>query len=266
MFHKSFGAVMVLYIVMSFVSLSEVNAQESSSNFSISPPPIPWFEFQSNQQDLRVGATGFYIQGKDNSDLKIYGGGGNFIWRGGLSDYFALDVGGAIMYARGDVAADTPVTMYMFNPTANMEIQLFNTQWVCMILFGGGNFSWMRMSMDTPMGSMSVVNGIIGPQAGLQISLKLGPFSLSPFFMYQGFVGSASYSMGDYYGNSHIDYYSTYSYGFDIVYVPWNITLSSLLQMKPNSSDDMNMYIFTISYDVRWGIDEKAAEETTVQE
>ncbi len=67
-------ACIVLLIIISIPAMAQ------QSNFMISPPPIPWFEFKEGQKDLRVTATGLYLTGDSaaplTGDIKIWGAGG----------------------------------------------------------------------------------------------------------------------------------------------------------------------------------------------
>jgi hypothetical protein len=78
-----------------------------------------------------------------------------------------------------------------------------------------------------------------GPQGGVQLGFKMGDFHLDV-------IGMATSLQGDQettstYGGSTsqtIDAYTTTSMGADLMYVPWGLTLSSIMQEA--EQDDQN--------------------------
>ena len=94
-----------------------------------------------------------------------------------------------------------------------------------------------------------------GPQFGAQVAFKLPEFVLTPFFMITRLSGGAKVRIDDY--SSYPESYSSsipattaYFYGVDLVYLPWNITLSSLIQQISSSGQNngLRTYVLTVSY------------------
>lgn len=68
----------------------------TQANFSVSAPPLPWFEFEKGQWDLRVAGNYTSVSGKEsgtNKEVSVTGGGVSFVGRYAFNDYLAADFG-----------------------------------------------------------------------------------------------------------------------------------------------------------------------------
>jgi len=252
--------IIVVSLFLLFHTASVLHAQ-SSSNFSISPPPIPWFEYEKGQNDIRISTAMFSIDSDENPYLEMTGIVGGLMYREAFSDIFALTIGASFFISGGDIAENSSVEMYGGAYQFGPELQIINTENLGLILFGSLYGNGLKMSGTTPTASIDVsIKSGICFQAGMQFSIKLGDFALSPFYLYQKTgsgegSGQIKMKVGGTNTTSRIPSYVIKTYGFDIVYVPGNITLSSMLQLNPDSENTTNMYLLSISYDVRWGVD-----------
>lgn len=193
--------------------------------------------------------------------MNISGAIGQFIYRGAFTNFFAIDIGAILGLGGGDINPETSMFMFSYVPTMNIELQLFKTSNFCMILFGGGSLNIQRIGMYTSDTTMDMAMFMYGPQFGAQFSLKLGVITLTPFFMRQVFNGSMTMTMDGYSTSQEIPSFAMNTFGLDLVLVPLNITLSSMMQLKPSSESSVNVFMFSISYDVRWGIPEESVTQ-----
>jgi len=237
------------------------------SNFMISPPPIPWFEFKEGQKDLRVTATGMYLTGKGGEeltgDIEVYGAGAGGIYRYAFKDIFAFDVGLTVVGAAGDIGKEADMTMWLASVPIDLEILLVNNEQMAVIAFVGFGFSHNYIGIESNVpgyeGTVDMTSDMKGPQGGIQVSFKLADFTVSPFLMLtkqSGNVdidydiegqGSGSLSMS-------VSTTTIYYYGFDIVYVPLGLSLSSLIQQasESGSNEGFKTYVLNISYCTRF--------------
>ncbi len=256
---------LIFLIIFSIVFLS-ISVFAQQSNFMISPPPIPWFEFKEGQKDLRVNATGLYMTGDSTApltgDIKVWGGGASGIYRYAFKDIFAFDVGLALVGATGDIGNKVDMSMWLASVPLDLEILLVNNDQIALIGFIGFVFSYTSISIDSNIpgdeGTIDLTTFLKGPQGGLQVSFKLQDFTISPFIMFTKqsgdadldydleSTGSGSYSLSV--SSSTIRYI-----GFDIVYVPLGFSLSSLLQQASESGKNQGYktYVINIGYCTR---------------
>lgn len=236
-------------------------AVAQQSNFSVAPPPIasPYFEAGKGEGKFRF--TYLTISG-ESMDLK--GGGFDFVGRSAFSEHFAGDIAFGFLFLTADIADPTggEGTMNLVNIpfSMNLEFQPYNGDILSAIVFAGPAMIMTPGSMEmttTVMGNsytstMSIFNFLYGAQAGLQLGVKLGDFTLSPFAMAQSLQGTSSIT--DDQGNTtntDIPAYTTTSYGADLIYTPWGLTLSSVLQEAKKSDDQtpgFKTHIYTLSF------------------
>jgi hypothetical protein len=135
------------------------------TNFQFSPPPIPWFEFEEGQKDLKISGTLLHLAGEVEDtipilpimggDVSVYG------WRGErvlpvrvIRPHFAIDIGGTVIGAGGDVEAPLPCA-WDDNHSVDLEFQPIRTDNIALILFGGFNLSWLFLGIDIDTGGYS---------------------------------------------------------------------------------------------------------------
>lgn len=237
------------------------------TSYQISPPPIPWYEFQKGQEDLKISATGMNITGsidrpveapEAGGDIDVWGGSGGGFYRYAFHNKFAIDAGGTLLYASGDVGDSTTMDMWMVYVPVGLEFMAMRTEKVSIIIFGGMNFSLMNlgMDMDTSVaeGSLDLFTSTRGPQGGIQAALKFTDFVFTPFLMATRLSGSADidYKWGGESGSisSGIPASTSVSYGIDILYVPLDLSLSFIVQQGLSNDDNSGLktHVFTLSY------------------
>lgn len=220
----------------------------AQSNFQISPPPIASPEFSAGKVDRKVTATYVGITG---TGLNLNGAGGNWITRAPLSEMTAVGVSIGAFYMSGtmNIGTDKGNMSILTVPwSLNLEFQPVKNENAALILFGGAGMSMGLSSLEykyTLLGknytnTTTTTTTLYGLQGGAQVGVKAGDFTISPFGMVQsqqGLASSSSSTSGGGSSSSSVDIpaFTSTSYGLDILYRPWNLTLSSMLQEAAKS-------------------------------
>ncbi len=266
----------ICFIITGLIlTCSFTGAYAQQTSFQVTLPPIPWYEFSKGQKDLKVNGTFLYLSGEIESpeaggDVDIYGGGVSGFYRYAFRDKFAFDIGGFVVGAGGDVGDNATMNMAMLSLPFDLEFQPVKTNRYSVILFGGFNFTWMHLGIDyddgTDVYGVDIWSSMRGPQGGIQAAFKFTEFVFTPFFMITSLSGDADVDLtangSKMSVSSGIPASTTYYYGIDIIYKPWDITLSSVLQQAMSSGDNQGYktYVFTISYHFRLDDNESSIE------
>lgn len=253
-----------LLLIVVAIIFSSISVFAQQSNFMISPPPIPWFEFKEGQMDFKVTATGLYMTGNiddPNSNItgkvKVWGGAASSIYRYAFNDTFAFDVGLTLVGATGDIGNEVDMSIWLASVPLDFEFLLVNTDQISAIFFIGYGFSYNYLGIDSNIpgseGTVDITTTLKGPQGGLQVSFKLQDFTISPFIMLTRQAGDADvdYDIGTDSGSVSMRVSATtiFYIGFDIVYVPLGLSLSSLIQQASQSDNqEYKTYIINIGY------------------
>lgn len=220
----------------------------AQSNFQISPPPIASPEFSAGKEEKKVTATYVGITG---TGLNLNGAGGNLIVRDTWSEMTAKGVSVGAFYMSGtmNIGTDKGDLSILNMPfSINIELQPVKNDNASLILFGGAGMSLGFSSLEykytllgkTYTNTTTTNTFLYGLQGGAQVGIKAGDFTISPFGMVQSQQGTASSSSSSSAGGSsstsvEIPAFTSTSYGLDILYRPWNLTLSSMLQEAAKS-------------------------------
>lgn len=235
------------------------SAPAAQSNLQITPPPIASPEFEAGKVDKKAGLTYINMSG---SGFSLNGFGANIIRRRAFTDALAWDVQGGLFILNGSLSSNN-MSLWTIPLSLNVEYQPLKTPSSSLILFAGPNYSFTNVKIKdgvlySPVSlvapskwdlNMSIT--MYGWQGGGQYSAKLGDFKVSPFAMIQSQQGKVSISYGALnQGSTSIPAFTTTSYGLDLLYLPWNVTLSSVLQQAAKSGDNsgVNTTIFTLSH------------------
>jgi hypothetical protein len=252
----------VLVVVAALLLLSTTPVVFAESTFSISPPPIATPVFDQKETNIKVGLTYLSMKSTDpGMDFKLSGGGVNFVGRTSFGTVIALDYAIGVMYMDGDIAtggvksdisgANIPISI-------NLEVQPFKNDFFNVILFAGPALNITAMEIDSSftMGSTTYedttyVDSILyGPQGGVQIGIGMGDFNLDVFGMATSLRGNQDTTST--YGtdtSTDIPAYTTTSYGADLMYMPWGLALSSILQeAKQDDNKGFKTKLYTISW------------------
>lgn len=253
----------------------------SQSNFEIAPPPVASPEFKDGQVDTKVSATYVGISG---SGFSLNGAGVSVAERKANSDTTALDFSTGVFLMGGsmDISGSSASMMVMSVPlSVNFEYQPVKNDSTSVILFGGpmmniglssSSYSYQTLAITsytntylnnvliartpnytsvTDTMDTSTTTLLYGGQVGIQASINGGDYTYTPFAMLQSQQGSASSSSTSVYSGSStssidLPNFTTTSYGFDILYRPWNMTLSSMLQIASGSGSNNSGFQTTI--------------------
>jgi hypothetical protein len=246
--------------------LSPVFAGASQSTFSISPPPIASPVFDAKETAIEVGATYLSMKSTNTttSDFKMDGYGINFVGRSAFGSILAIDYAVGIMYLDGDMTMalggtnKSKIDGVSIPISFNLEVQPYKNDVFNIILFVGPAFNISEMSMDsdftigatTYSDTVSITSVLYGPQGGVQLGFRMGDFHLDVFGMATSLQGNQETTST--YGGStsqDIDAYTTTSMGADLMYVPWGLTLSSIMQeAQQNEESGFKTKMYQLSW------------------
>lgn len=269
--HTAFTPLTILRPLMALILLSTGLNAATQTNFMVSAPPLPWHEFEKGQWDLRLGGNYANVSSKDsssNQDIGIVGGGVNFIGRYGFNDVLAADLGFYFVGLSGGTTNPKTfsLSLYMLTWNPNLEVQLVRNERVSWILFAGPVWSFTpgeyaaynSKGVETSGSGFNIY--LSGPQFGTQLAIKASDFALSPFVLIQSLSGSFYLYYPS--ASSSIPGFTMTSFGIDVTYVPWNITLSSVINQVGSAAQNSgyNTMYLALSYDFRWGVTPRTEE------
>lgn len=240
-----FIALPIIFFVPVFFITPVYGANAENSSFSIAAPPIATPVFDEDEAHIKVRGTYLTMKGTDpGSPFEINGYGMDFVARKAFNAVIAIDGGIGVTGLEGDIGAGASagsidgVTVPM---TVNLEVQPIKTKFFNLIVFGGPQFSFSYMYMDFDGGYADIDSYVYGLQAGAQIGITIADTIGVDFF---GMTLSQSGSQDVYTsatGDSQsydIPSYTTTSFGLDFEFIPWGLTLSSILQEAGKSDSN----------------------------
>ena len=239
-----------------FMSNNKLSAQ--MDNVVVSPPPIPWYEFNKGQVDFKVGGS---LADITSDYAAISGAGINLTPRYAFADMFAVDFMFNYLFISAVMDDGSSADAHFLSWNPNLEFQVINTDKYNLIFFAG--YMWVMVPgtyWDSGGGTLGVTIHMDGIQFGGQFAYKAGNFSIAPFFLFQSMSGDVL--VGDTW--SDVPTQSVMTFGFDITWIPYGITLSGLLQSVTADSDMTVIYI-ALSHNFQWGAAEKPQEDTTIK-
>lgn len=252
---KRFAFIITLMLSLFFLHEAAFSQME---NIVVSPPPIPWYEFNKGQVDFKVGGNFVNVS---SDDISINGGGLNLTPRYAFSDMFAVDFMFNYMYIGGDTGGGTSIDVNFINWNPNVEFQIVNNEKINMIVFLGYNWVIAPMTYWDYYGdSLGITAYLDGPQFGAQLAFKAGDFTIAPFFIFMSMAGDVLVNDTWY----DVSEQTSLTFGFDVTYLPYGITLSGLLQSVSSDSDFTVIYI-ALSHNFQWGGTETREEETVIK-
>lgn len=237
-------------------------AKETTVSFAIAPPPVGYPVFEAGSSVTQTGAGAVYLsmdwggerftvlgasafasfQHHPGRRLALNGAGGGTFLLGnkydmqilqlpvsGTAVYEALRFGGSSLLVFGGLGA----TLGLLSMTVTIP------QWV--------PYTTIFIDDDTRLSTTTVTGSL---SAGLQANLRIRDFIFSPFGSYTYTTGSYSTTQTssmsfDYPSSSgEIPGSSSYFFGFDLLYVPWDLALSS--QMR--GSKDYSLYTLSLKW------------------
>ena len=246
-------AVSTLVLVSSFA--------QAGQSFSITPPPIVAPTFEEGKTEGKARFTYLSMEG---NGMELTGGGVDVIGRKAFSGDMAGDGQAGLFVIGGDIdigtGTKTSTTFMNMLFGVNGEFLAIKGDTFSTLLFAGPNLTFILGSSEytytiggnTYTDTMTLTGHLFGLQAGIQFGISAGDFSIDPFAMVMSQSGSMTMSTS--YGDTTttIDPYTSTSFGVDITYKPWNMSLSAILQeaAKQQESDQEGMK--TTIYQISW--------------
>ena len=245
------SAFIILALLFVFVSLN-IYSEESTVSFVITQPPVGYPLFVTGDKTLQTGGDLLYLNMDVMEEKMMIAGGTAFgNYQSCLSDRLALQAafGGALLFGN-----KYDLMIGRLPLLIGGIVQPVKTSHFSFFLFAsaGGDIGITDMTVTVPQWVLmtstfidddtsvrtTAVNGLIN--GGAQFNIFARNFIISPF-------GSWTYTGGTYsttqtstmsydYPSStgSIENYSSIVFGFDILYVPKNIALSSQLRTTDN--------------------------------
>jgi hypothetical protein len=259
---KKYAAGFLLVVLIGFPGFP-LFAENDTVHFVIAPPPVGYPEIKKGEKIYQAGTDALFFTTDLNSEKLIVLGATAFgNYQESFTDWFtaSLNFGGSFM-------AGSKYSMMILSLPLHMNgiLELLDTEGFDLYLFGGGggDLSVSMMIMDIPkfIGATPVyydttftttmVNGMVN--CGAQAHITAGNLVFSPF-------GSWTYSGGTYTTtrkdatyeefepvSGSIENYSSTVFGFDVLYKPKDISLSSQLRFTDNYT--------MLSVAVKWLVD-----------
>ncbi len=236
-----------VFTILSFASIMATApvASAQQSVFIVAPPPIASPSFIKNQLDLKIRGTVLAIDDSMNSNAALSGAGGDAVFRWAFSDFFAANVQGGFFFIGGDMTSSTSGTTTkttFLNEnillSVNGEFQPYKGNVVNVVIFGGPLFNLLFGNVDintmtgaiTSTSNETMSGALTGIQAGIQAGIKAGDVQIDPFAAVSSLRGSITISSSSGNVTSDIDPFKISSFGLDVIYTPWDFTLSSVIQ------------------------------------
>lgn len=258
--------------LLAILGASTAHAQQVQANFSLTPPPFAWPTFEKGGVDLKMRLTTYTM---DGAGIDLTGGGVDGVVRNAFSDHLATGIqiglfgmtGGIDSFTAGGgmiSLSHSDVSMGDFLLAASMEAQPFRNDRVATLLFAGPALAFLFGDYDSttvrngppPAGisaftdSGSIMSYLYGVRGGGQLGVRLGNVHVDLF----GTVGSQEgrSRISTAFGNlkNHVPAATVVSVGLDLVYLPWNLSLSAVLQ--ETESTGANQRVKTRMYQAGW--------------
>ncbi len=245
-----------LLLVVIFILSAFNSAYSQQSNIHISLPPLidrEYREYEVGYEYEAVSASYISMSGEmfDSNGIDV-----NVIYRKAISNTRASDftLGAALLY--GDMNIDTferPVSGVVVHGSYNSEYQIMKRTVSSLTLFWGLPLSFGDFVIENGEDA-TMYNFMAGIQGGAQLGFKTGDFMSSPFVMVLLLGGYMErYNGGVYYENLNsgsIPLFTSITYGLNIIYIPYNITLSGIIQKTFESGDNkpINTTIIQLSW------------------
>ncbi len=252
----------IIIFMLFTVSAQAATTDVTGQNIFFTAPSLPWIECYENGHST-MSISGAYVMNTGGGNSQK-GGMASFDGLFGFNEYVGLDMGFGMLGMGGKV--NPYITNGMFMSMAlnlNLVLQLFRVDHFSFFLFGGGN---VDMDMTDVTG---LINGskikhmsnsgmfLAGAQAGVQASLKIFGFALTPYFMIDRHTKTPDLESDDSkykgYKIRFADPSMNMYYGGRISYIPANLTLSFIIRHVPKSSSiaGYDTYFCTVTYNIQ---------------
>jgi hypothetical protein len=248
--HPFCAAVFLLVLCFSGTAL-QAQQPAVQVDYSVLPPPIAWPTYPQGVTYFKARGTAFHI---DDAGLSFAGGGFDGVVRTAFTDVLASSVQMGLAGMNGDtdqilflpegatfVHSDISLGEVLLG--VNAEAQVYRGERANLILTAGPMITVLAGSVDSTFfpglspgilsDSGSTYTYLYGVQGGVVAGAALGKFHIDGFAMLHHQQGKSriSWSLaGD--ASFHVLSSTTTSYGIELVYLPWDLTLSVVVQER----------------------------------
>lgn len=243
---KSFS-LLFLAVGLFCIPLS-IQAGQDTLSFVIAPPPVGYPVFEKGFTDQTVGGNFIYVSSKlMDTSFQLFGAMVFGNWQYCLTDKFALSGNFGASFLFGD---KYDLLMMQIPYQFSLAYQIDITKDTSLFLLGGagGDLGLTSMTVEVPQyliidpTTVSTTTATGRITGGLQANIGIGQFIFSPFGLYTYTAGTywmeqKSAMSYDYPSSSGaIDGYSTTILGFDLLYKPLGVSLSSITHFRPDTT------------------------------
>ncbi|MDX9957134.1 MAG: hypothetical protein RBT68_01715 [Spirochaetia bacterium] len=222
-------------------------AEDDTISFVLAPPPVGYPVFTKGEKTTQAGGNAVFLTTEQGGEKMIIAGGTGFgHWQSTVSDTLSLglNAGGSLL-----AGSKYDLVMVQVPMQANAVFAAVTRPAWSAFLFGGvgADIGLTTMTIDIPQSvgmllvedptQFNTTTIMSSGSVGVQFNVTIQDFIASPFGSWTYTAGTYSYTQTsamsfDYpSGSGTIDGSSSTILGFDLLYRPWDISLSSMVRM-----------------------------------
>lgn len=227
----------------------------------VTPAPIPYPYFEAGRRDYKIAANYVSVDFK-NLDFALEGQGVGFSFRQAFSERLALDANltaNTAYGAPGDPGATDNLEVFAdgLRATMNVELQAIHSARGSLILFLGGGWSKSSSSIVITGDLYSDFSNYLNAyeaQGGAQAGVPMGGFQFVPYAVISTTLGGSMKVSSEQRGIGHSEQVESLpssvssSVGFDIIFVPWNLSVGTALQQAGGNQSNGDAKIKTFQF------------------
>lgn len=253
---SGFEFLFIFFVLVFHYELIAQNPDDVSVSFTIAPPPVSYPEMKAGEQVLKLGGA---FLSMDADVMKMKGALPSFSVQISPSDVLAINVQGGLGIITGN-KYDMFIMQIPFR--LGMQYQMAKMDKLTFFTFGGTGFDMgiSSMKIKSPVTGGTIKTSVLGLsfmfplQGGFQANYDLAGFVISPYVttnVTMGFINSTSTTTGTVSGfpiaetsddTKSIPVFTNIVFGFDALYKPWGVSLSSFIQ----NSKDTKLFMMTL--------------------
>ena len=252
-----------LFYFVIFLSFSSLFAATSTTentemNFVIAPPPLGYPEFNDTfTMNQKVDLT---IAKITHPQFNIAGFGLGYIPRYADKN-FGVDLYMGFNFMTGKIMDLATISMIGLDFIPNLELVAINTSFLKAIIFAGynlslwvGNYTMSYTLNDQTYSSTTTSNtSLYGLLTGFQFHiLPIDEIIISPFAYIKKLQGTttltSTYNNQSYSTKSDIPPFTSMTLGFDVIFTPAGLTLSSIFEKRKKETDDIKQIMFSLGF------------------
>jgi hypothetical protein len=234
----------LITVVVSLALAVPAMAEDDTISFVLAPPPVGYPVFTKGEKTTQAGGNAIFLTTEQGGQKMIIAGGTGFgHWQSTVSDTLSLGpiAGGSLLAGNKNSLVMVQVPLQ-----ANAVFAAVTRPAWSAFLFGGvgADIGISTMTIEIPVTlytndptRFETTTIISSGSVGAQLNVAIQDFIASPFGSWTYTAGTYSYTqtsaMSFEYpsGSGTIDGNSSTILGFDLLYRPWDISLSSMVRM-----------------------------------